>query len=1391
MSKGPSASAMELTSDQDDMTTIDDAILFCSRSDVAKKQETMFLNSTQEEVTDYLNSALELIAENEGSISSDNLTILNYLKDGLIGKKIFTDSVNLSNFSKPIEDRGINLYNKQIKIKYFCWIEKIRASIQDKLDPIMPSPGYESSFYGKGNEKIETDGLSLDEPINRELFGYPESVSFGIMDQQEGYSENSLYQSKYELISAEKKANDFNKELLQNIQENYEDIISKMSVDGNVVYDLAMRGGIKNSDEFKDMMRGDNSKMTFVRFVDDDRQTFTRFFRLSHLLVPYKQLVEFKKLDGSVSTREAFAFSGAMSISYLKTTAARIACSLLQDDDVSKWIDEYANISNVTPAIREMIRLRNERRNGTVQKITVVKRRQVTQTIRNMDVFESLAENEYGRDNLPEANFQQLESIVLSEIAIFESLCALSEKYLQNDETSRKKTKLKGFTMSFEDYKRFFECVASDLRWCGHRMKSILDVWSMMQPVDLPDCFNIGVSRDVAAAIQCAKHSLVQTSSTFKVIDDSEEISRTLVHHLAPPLWLPYAYLLHDDHFQSVSEIMSNLCGIESVTILLQLRELFLKYFPVRLLTNEQVKEVFLTIHRDDLGAIPETIALLKTNVIIRGVETSFENALCECALQHDVTELPNWVNKIEMPIKLFEIMSKFLLKVIGDRGEFSLFQVCKTSIDDSLHDNVNQVIKAATLQDTMITELILSISALLGENYGDIETILDKQSYLTKSLKKLFSHKNAIKDVHDIFVRITKPVFENFYLLGVDAKLFDDFTWMILTEYEKFKNGNKGERDTSYGSFRKTIGDVLKSGGVYSDFTKKILDDKYYLFDCNFFEIICAAEEVSDLFKVCFHSLSLFILCELNKPQLALQTSFIQNFNGTVVTQSATSHDNVLLCSRNEFLIPAASKTGKNINARFRVSESDVEFEGMKSDGVSSVSIAKLLRDSVIETPQVILNVDYTTDEISPLGLVSMGLPQDAAPSGERSVTVANPAYFYPSAPSCRMNHWAIFLPLTQETLRDIIERKSIKPERQTIERDIILSITSRLDLTTGEWEALINIINESMIILLDVIRVEMVRINEENEDKTAIKLDDKTIHWMKSLNSAGPSVGKRDILKMRVNDFFKHLNALFGEELLKKPNLTPIIKLFKYDMFSIIAKYTLNKNVTLEQFMQNVKLRSSTYPSRKKGGSASTIVDPFKINLSEQFDKSSELSDYGEESKISKKMERSDNFEETVEIETSPKIELGDEIKKIIESINAKTRSEIEMYAKMEKYKTLPFDKIKLKDGSELSVAKYGVYEMIDENGTSMIVPIKTEEQLAEVEERFKPLQSDTYIGGKGRRANRDAIKPKKTKKRASKTPLKRVTKNKKNKNKNKNNKSNKKNKKNHYNNRKKTRR
>jgi uncharacterized protein (UPF0262 family) len=134
------------------------------------------------------------------------------------------------------------------------------------------------------------------------------------------------------------------------------------------------------------------------------------------------------------------------------------------------------------------------------------------------------------------------------------------------------------------------------------------------------------------------------------------------------------------------------------------------------------------------------------------------------------------------------------------------------------------------------------------------------------------------------------------------------------------------------------------------------------------------------------------------------------------------------------------------------------------------------------------------------------------------------------------------------------------------------------------------------------------------------------------------------------------------------------------------------------------------------------------------------------------------------------------------------------------------LSFGEMIIVNGVKCVSSEYGFYIDINEDGKLVAVPIKTEEQLAEVQERFKPLHPDTHIGGKGRRANRDATKPKKTKKRASTTPLKRVTKNKnKNKNKNNNNKSGnnksgnnnkksekkKKNKKNHHNDRKKTRR
>jgi hypothetical protein len=539
------------------------------------------------------------------------------------------------------------------------------------------------------------------------------------------------------------------------------------------------------------------------------------------------------------------------------------------------------------------------------------------------------------------------------------------------------------------------------------------------------------------------------------------------------------------------------------------------------------------------------------------------------------------------------------------------------------------------------------------------------------------------------------------------------------------------------------------------------------------------------------------------------LQTSFIQNFNGTVVTQSTTSNERVVLCSRQEFLIPAATtKTIKSVNARFRVSDEEVVFEDVKnSAGGDSVSIIKLLKDCSIQTNRTVCNVDYTTDEIPLSVAVSMGLQQDAALSRERSVTLANPAHFFPAAPSCRTEYWAIFMPLSQETLESMVDQKSIKHERQNVEKDIILSLTSRFDLTIPEWGMLISIINDTGRILkqkMDDDTNSLYLSIGENIDEDIVDLLGAISTEIELFNSNlqvadVQEFGKNETLKMRVNDFFKRLNGLFSKIMNANPSLMPIIKSFKYDMFAIISEYSLNKNATIEHFVKKFTLRTSPYSSRK-GGTAS-IVDPFEINRSVQFDKSSESSvGYNnEESFFSKKMERSDNFEESSEIESQPKIELDDKIKKIIESINSKIRSEIEMYAKMEKYKTLSFDKIKLRGERELSVAKYGCYEMIDENGISLIIPIKTEEQLTEiqeVEEYFKPLQSDTHIGGKGRRANRDAIKPKKTKKRASKahTALKRVTKNK---NKNKNNKSNKtksknkKNKKNHHNNRKKTRR
>jgi len=1249
----------------------------------------------------------------------------------------------------------------------------------------------EDSFYSQEEEE-EEGGLAKQQKSENESKSenVSEIYACGLIEDPD---ENSLVISAIHLEKNKKTANDFNIELFDYLGKNYEKDIEKMSSDtSNDVFNYALKIGIKDAVEFKALMMGENPGCTLFEFVDN-RNEFSRFFMSSHLLVKYVIDINFKSTRDF--TRKAFGAVDGLSISYLRTAGVRIACALLLCDDVSLWIGEFVSLSkNVPLSIHNLIAKRNlllKKKISEVSTVVAKRKKKITKLSSPAEDLELLAMKEYDRTELPNHDFQQLESNVLREINLFGALGSLSVR----DDVGKKENK------KFIDLKNFFYKTANILHVVTHEQKSVLDLLTMSQHIVSPKFVNNGITGDGAAAVQCAETGLIETSSTFKSIDDrGKESSQTLVYYIANRLWLVYAYLLNDKCYEQIIRNISIVDHQDQIIDMLgELRRLFFTHLPQKKagdVTDDEVTDAFLKIHENENNVISETIRLLETKIVTTTFDGSFENFLFERVRQNDI-KTTDFGKKIELHKNWFAIKSKYVETVMRRSGRLDLKDLCMTLIDDSLHDSKGELVKTAALKKIIVAELLLSMGFELRMTYDEIKSNMRDHECLVKLVSILFPRSTDYTDILDIFLKIIRPVFKRFYYLDDDIDIFDKFITKLIKDYKEYQDLHK-DIDTKYNVFRKRIGDMLSSR---FNMTEKTLDDANFTEDFNFFEEVCALGDVPDCAKVCFHALSLLILQQADKSEMDLQNRFLKNFNGTVVFKSIDSVDKVLVCSSSSFFTTPAQKSEKRTNDGLKVMVKKTEPKENNIDEkfeiiVESVSIFRLLADCHIRTDHVVCNVDYSTDSFKSTTIVGTSLPQDAAPAAERVCTIANIAHFYPLVPSCRGNDLSIFLPLTLTSLKKLIEPTIDSNTNSNVENDIILSVISRMELTVSGWSRLIQIINNYMPVLRTKIETVVLELQDTmndggDEPEDIIAISEETSVAMQQLDTQVEKTGAGPILKNRLNDYFRNLNSKISRNIEKFPILTQVFDWFKYKVFTIITEYSKNKVENFDDIMGSYKIQYGRSGTRSKGGAAPKIVEEMVINEMSALDKSSVNGDFYE------KIAKDDIFEESTKTKSPSEFEISNEMMKIIESINAKTRSEKEIYLKMEKYKKSTFGKMKLENGDDLYVAKYGFFTVIDENGRFMMIPIKTEEQLIdmqEVEEYFKPLHPDTHIGGKGRRANRDAIKPKKTKKRASTTPLKRVTKNKnKNNNGNNNKKSEKKkkNKKNHHNDRKKTRR
>jgi hypothetical protein len=814
---------------------------------------------------------------------------------------------------------------------------------------------------------------------------------------------------------------------------------------------------------------------------------------------------------------------------------------------------------------------------------------------------------------------------------------------------------------------------------------------------------------------------------------------------------------------------------------------------------NDYITRVFKHIHDNDNDFAKNIFTTLNTE--IGGVYLI--QLLFQCINDYDLN-VPNWVNKISITACQYEIVQKTVSDYLFYQGAYNQHKISEDAIDFICHDTSGLKIK--------IAGACFLISSLIFNTIFDYFEI-EKKIYPTLSdtlitIKTLLRGKSQ-GEIEKIVEIIYKNVYETFRIGLTATRNIETFKTNI---YDRFKDA---DYLTSRDAISRSISEQL--GGILGD-VKKTEYDKYFNEsgndDYNLFADLSQA--FPQPLKLACHVLTIHAA--------ALERESANNFQAAVTSNLNTAI--YLKDDRENFVVGLGEHfydtTSTNKMATAQNDSHTVSFETVDGKTIS-FPVGTLAKSTDIgDLNRSLVSIDYVDKGTSvPFATsVTQNFARDSAAPFKGGVTVCNEICFAPRITCCRNVMSALLLQESPEQItkaiynnnkiRSSVENETeLGKEPEQVTDAIINALNNASSATADDWNKFAEYFYRTMFVdLSDVFSTiftseQSNTINELGE--TVVSIDRSVMIRITFVNSEtnnvftpqvwaplkGTKIAERT--KKQIIDYIEQtVYILLGREIERqdlKEELQENVEQMKFIVSRRIYDFFkhLERTITGYSFdpsrVRNVNARFGKVPGYTGlGGAAAAYVTPLVTPLN-KFSEDNFTMKTGSPELEKPTMVPVELIEESLsESSEKPKITQ--------EHVSINIEKFGEMYEITEKDKIAKFDEYTLENGDKLYIAQYGVYTLIDDEGHRVMFPIKTEEQLAEVQERFKPLRPNTYIGGKGRRANRGAIKPKKTKKRVSNAPLKRITKNK-NKNKKKNNKSEKKNKKNHYNNRKKTRR
>jgi len=776
-----------------------------------------------------------------------------------------------------------------------------------------------------------------------------------------------------------------------------------------------------------------------------------------------------------------------------------------------------------------------------------------------------------------------------------------------------------------------------------------------------------------------------------------------------------------------------------------------------------------------------------------------------------------NWSHKYRLSIALFQLMLKYASEMLYFYKSLSPYDSSEGNPDGIGHDldeTKGKPVAASDFISTIITSTILDELNVIKKTYA---TYSDKLTAISDSLRAQRVNMHSLAE--KIYDNVLKQCFlENSSDVSTHKpKVYDE---LLTGVYDPIIFAQRiREQLRTFKTQQETNDFFFKSGNDHFNYFLPLSNILPY-----------------PLNALC-HFLTIFVCLIVDERSTKYENEILRKTDAAVFLQCG---EYVCVGVLKHFVHLDTSST-----ALAKSNDAQTASMQTQSDRTATATLITVMEPLNLRTTmsRAVLAIDIVPKgvRVPPSSLVSENNPIDSgAGSGGVGIVCANIENYFPYFMFSRREFGPLILSETHEKIPLLIQKNSrhvnILPggdqgstveSSSSIRSPIEIVLNNNSNASAAIWSSLcdklkIDILPQCVIRFGIILQKPLSKpmLNDlDDSDETIIESDDVFI--FENINLIQPI--SLEILNSEAFKFFDYTKL--------KKNISEEIKLFLISYFNIDGEFFMNLKREIDaqkdpsvkkELMDNMDRiehslaymieKEFTLAMRgisryrydiwfekplkllrepKKGGGVSIITQPRAITVG-----SSENEKGFEPSVEVAQKESLKIFEKPTPVEKIPLLVQS----RVDEISNIDFKQIDNVYEITEKDESAKFDELTLENGDKIYFAQYGVYTLIDDEGQRVMFPIKTEEQLAEVQERFKSLHPDTHIGGKGRRANRDAIKPKKTKKRASTTPLKRVTKNKnkKNKDKNKNNNGNnkksekkKKNKKNHYNDRKKTRR